>query len=317
MNKKQDHIVQSAEWGEFKASDGRPVVRAGGVQFSVHKMPLLPIKVGYAPKVNPLNIKWEDLKKDAAKASVCVVRFDTPNVFVGETDEKEALKIFKNNCIKSPRSTFTQHNIILDLSKSEEELMAVMNSKTRYNVRLAERKGVVVKEESNDKGLNIFLKLQEETAKRQGFMLHPDNYYRKLWNLLSSKKIAHIMVAYFEDEPLTSWILFAKDNVLYYPYGASSLKYRELMASNLMAWEVIKFGKKIGCLSFDMWGSSDPEDTTSSWYGFTKFKLGYGGVPVKYIDSYDLVIDPFKYQVFVWVYKLFWMANGVKKKLGI
>jgi lipid II:glycine glycyltransferase (peptidoglycan interpeptide bridge formation enzyme) len=280
-------------------------------------MPLLPIKVGYAPKINPLNIKWDELKERAAKASVCVVRFDTPNIFVGEEREKEAMKILKKNCRKSPRSTFTQHNIILDLNRSEEELMAAMNSKTRYNVRLAERKGVVVKEESNEKGIEIFLKLQAETAKRQEFMLHPDKYYRKLWDLLFLKKIAHIMVAYFEEEPLTAWMLFVKDNVLYYPYGASSVEHRDLMASNLMAWEVIKFGKKLGCSSFDMWGSSDPEDTTNSWYGFTKFKLGYGGCPVKYIDSYDLVVDPFKYWVFVWVYKLFWMVNGVKKKLGL
>jgi lipid II:glycine glycyltransferase (peptidoglycan interpeptide bridge formation enzyme) len=89
------------------------------------------------------------------------------------------------------------------------------------------------------------------------------------------------------------------------------------MASNLMAWEAIKLGKKMGCVSFDMWGSSDPDDTDNPWYGFTRFKLGYGGRPVKHIDSYDLVIDPVKYFIFVWTYKLFWIAVGLKKKLGI
>ena len=192
-----------------------------------------------------------------------------------------------------------------------------MSSKTRYNVRLAARKEVVVKEESNEKGIEIFLKLQGETAKRQGFMLHAGEYYRKAWDILSKKRIARMMVAYYKNEPLTAWMLFVYGGTLYYPYGGSSVKHRNLMASNLMAWEVIKFGKKLGCTNFDMWGSSDPADTEDAWYGFTRFKLGYGGRPVEHIDSYDLVIDPIKYWAFVYIYKIFWLVMGVKKKLRI
>ena len=153
----------------------------------------------------------------------------------------------------------------------------------------------------------------KETASRQGFLPHSSAYYKKCFETLSKHNLANILIAYYNDgiknEPLAAWMLFNKDNVLYYPYGTSSNEHRNLMPSNLLAWEAIKLGKDLNCTLFDMWGADN--DETSSWWGFTKFKLGYGGQMVKYIDSYDFVIEPLIYKIFNLAYAAFWKLKKI------
>jgi len=112
---------------------------------------------------------------------------------------------------------------------------------------------------------------------------------------------AHLFKAMYKEKVLSAWIVFILDGVLYYPYGASSREHRELMANNLLAWEVIMFGKKKGCKKFDMWGSlGENPDKNDPWYGFHKFKEGYGGELVEFVGSWDLVVRPVLY----WLYRL-------------
>nr|MBP9691097.1 peptidoglycan bridge formation glycyltransferase FemA/FemB family protein [Candidatus Woesebacteria bacterium] len=125
-----------------------------------------------------------------------------------------------------------------------------------------------------------------------------------IWNHLKDG-VAHILIASYEDEPLAAYELFYFNNVLYYPYGGSSDKNRNLMASNLLMWEAIRFGKKLGATQFDMWGSMPPDyDRSSEWAGFTRFKEGYGTDFVEFIGSYDLVIEPVIYPLYNLIYKV-------------
>ena len=111
----------------------------------------------------------------------------------------------------------------------------------------------------------------------------------------------HLLKATYRGKTLTTWVLFKLNEVLYYPYGASSEKNREVMASNLMMWEAIKLGKKHGCKMFDLWGSLGPEpDENDPWYGFHRFKQGYGGDLIEFLGTYDLVVSPPLY----WLYQL-------------
>src|SRR4029079_4006527 len=108
-----------------------------------------------------------------------------------------------------------------------------------------------------------------------------------MWETLKDKSekqlSAHLFIAEFEKQVLAAWILFVYDDVLYYPYGSSSNEHREVMASNLMMWEAIKFGKKLDLKKFDMWGALGPEpDEHDPWFGFHKFKQGYGSKLVEY-----------------------------------
>jgi lipid II:glycine glycyltransferase (peptidoglycan interpeptide bridge formation enzyme) len=115
---------------------------------------------------------------------------------------------------------------------------------------------------------------------------------------------------------LTTWVLFELNGVLFYPYGASTEKNREVMASNLMMWEAIRLGKKHGCRMFDMWGSLGPvPDSKDPWYGFHRFKQGYGGELTEFVGTYDLVVRPTLYQIYMMAEKLRWI--GLKLVAGI
>ena len=214
------------------------------------------------------------------------------------------------------RPLFTKHTFQLDLNKSEEKLFSSLESKTRYNVRVAIKKGVEIFENSTAEGMEQYIKILEETTKRQGFYAHSPDYFRKMWQSFGNTDMIRIFNAVYEDTILVSWVLFLYNGVLYYPYGASRAVHRNVMASNLMMWEMITYGKKQGCRQFDMWGSLGPEPNPNDpWYGFHKFKSGYGGDLIEFLGSYDLVLDPGLYKLFRIAENLRWKWLRLRTKL--
>jgi lipid II:glycine glycyltransferase (peptidoglycan interpeptide bridge formation enzyme) len=129
-----------------------------------------------------------------------------------------------------------------------------------------------------------------------------------------NKLTAHLFTAEYEKKILTTWILFVFHDTLYYPYGASSSENRNVMASNLIMWEAIQFGKKIGLKKFDMWGALGPNpDPHDPWMGFHKFKEGYGATLTEFVGSYDLLINPSLYKIYKLADKLRWVYLRLKK----
>lgn len=316
INQLDTHIVQTPEWGEFKTKIGTPAIKVGDIQFTKHAIPFTKYFVGYAPKVNfeTQKFSWKELKALARDEGCVVVRFDVPNVIkkgAGDANKK-LMERLDTYCRKSPRNTFTKWNIFIDLDKPEEEIISQFEQKTRYNSRLAARRGVEVSLENNSKGLKIFLQLHMETAKRQGFFPHTEKYYMQAFEILNKYNKANILIATHNTRPLSAWMLFNHQNTIYYTYGGSSHEHKDLMASNLIAYEAIKLGKKLNCRIFDMWGATN--DRNDPYWGFTKFKLGYGGELVEHIDSYDFVINPVIYTLFNWGYGLFWKLMRLKAK---
>ena len=295
------HICQSPEWGEVKTKVGTPAVKVGGVQFTLHKVPLLPFNVGYCPKVDAEKIDWEELREAGREYRCIFIKIEPNQPFDHLTIQP----------LRPSKPIFATQTILLDLAKSEEELLAQMKQKTRYNVRLAQKKGVVVEERDDPEALEIFLKLQKQTAKRQGFFLHPDSYYRTVWEVLRPKGMAYLLIAKVENTPVVAWMLLKYQDTLYYPYGGSSTEHRKFMPSNLMMWEAIKLGKRLGCKTFDMWGATD--DESDPWYGFTRFKLGYGGELVSFPGAYDLILNPLLYYPFILTDKLRWWVLNLLK----
>ena len=332
------HPLQSFEWGEFRKKTGVKVIRGENFQLTIHKIPHLPWSVGYLPKGNlPTKEMILDLKK-IGKENNCIFIQLEPNISIFTSQESlrntsevadspsEALakrgwtpRRWKNlNLRPSFHPLFTKYTFQLDLTKSEEELLKKMHSKTRYNIRVAEKHGVKIVEDNSDKAFAEYLKLTEETTKRQKFYAHTQEYHKLMWQALKivnhkssiingDQLTAHLLLAKYKKEILAAWILFTFKNTLYYPYGASSDKHRETMASNLMMWEAIKLGKKLGLKKFDMWGAlgSDP-DPKDLWYGFHKFKQGYGAELIEFIGSYDLVINPILYNLYKLADKIRW-----------
>lgn len=299
------HIVQSKEWGEFKSSFGTPAVAIDNIQYTIHKIPKTNLSYAYCPKVNPFDINWEKLLASAKCNNIFAINFDVPNIIVGTDAEKKAREIFeKTKGVRlSPKNTFTKNNILLDISKPIENLLNNIHSKQRYNIRYAEKKGITIREGTTKADLNIFLQLQKETAKRQKFLIHPNDYFEKIWEMLKKKGMVHLLIAEFKGTPLVSWMLFIYENTLYYQYGGSSIKHRNLQASSLIGWKAIRLGKKYGCTMFDMWGAcKDLSDKKDPEWGFTNFKLKYGGKYVEYINSYDYVLNAPIYKLFNFTY---------------
>lgn len=214
------------------------------------------------------------------------------------------------------------------MRKTEEELLKNFHSKTRYNIKVAQKHNVKVEEQISDKAFQEYLRLTEETTTRQKFFAHTPSYHKNMWETLKTqnKKLqdlnnlsAHLLTATYKSEndkeqTLVSWILFVFHDHLYYPYGASSTKFRNTMASNLMMWEAIKYGKKMGLKYFDMWGAlGQNPDKNDPWYGFHKFKEGYGATLTEFVGSYDLVINPAMYQIYKVADKTRWTALKLKK----
>ena len=317
FDKAATHPLQSWAWGEFRKTTGVMVSRLAVVekdkmvetyQITWHKIPKTNFFIGYCPKsALPSNEALMRIKEIAKKRRAILVKFE-PNKRTDEKAKSEIREIENNFNFVKGKSLFTKYSFWLDLSGTEENLLKNMHQKTRYNIRLAEKKGVKVIEDNSDKGFEDYWKLMQETTKRQGFYAHTKSYHHKMWNQMKESGMGHLFKAVFEDKVLTTWILFSLNDVLYYPYGASSSENREVMASNLMMWEVIKFGKKLKCKLLDMWGSLGPEpDEKDPWYGFHRFKQGYGPELVEFVGTYDLVIDPMLYKVYGVVDKIRWL----------
>ncbi len=180
---------------------------------------------------------------------------------------------------------------IVDLSKSEDELMKAMHEKTRYNVRLADRHGVTV--QRYDHGGEIFdevWKLMSETAARDGFHLHLRGYYEKLMPYTTP------FVARFEEKLLAAAIVMFDQETVTYLHGASSNEHRNVMAPYALHWAIMKEAKARGYHHYDFWGIDTGDEP--EWKGITRFKTGFGGETVCAPGTFDLIINPFWYSLY-------------------
>lgn len=314
------HVIQSWQWGEFRKSLGIPLIRYGifeggklttAFQITFHQIPFMNKFVGYLPKGPFPDKKLAQALKQISKEQNCVFIKVEPNIESGSAGKVDPS--FKT----SLKPMFSKHNFVLDLSPSEDKLLKNMHQKTRYNIRLAERKGVRVEIRDDNKALKDYLKLYFETTKRQGFFGHNENYHTKVWETFLKTGDVKIALATFNGVPLTAWMLFIFKDVIYYAYGGSSNLHRDTMSSNMVAWETIKFGKGLNLKYFDMWGALGPDaDPKDPWYGFHKFKMGYGGRLVEYLGSFDLVCNSALYYAFNSVDKFTKVKVALLKALG-
>lgn len=202
-----------------------------------------------------------------------------------------------------------QDTLLLDIQPALEVLLANMHAKHRYNIRLAERKGVTVRFSREPKDVEYFLQLSREVAGRSAFRYHPDSYYRSLLETLGSKGMAELAVAEHEGKPLAAHMMVYSGKMATYLHGASSRVRRELMASHLLYWKTIERAKEKGCTTFDFYGVA-PEGAAPDhpWSGVTKMKRGFGGNIVSYVPAHDVSVKPL-------LYKIFSVARGIMKYL--
>jgi lipid II:glycine glycyltransferase (peptidoglycan interpeptide bridge formation enzyme) len=331
------NFLQSPEWRKFQEAVGRktytspqPSPYKGGGDFSIieHQLPIVG-KYFYVPKWpmawNMEHGTWNTIKDEILK----LAKVNNAKWIRIEPENEKILKAIKNNIkykiAKAPHDMQPRQIFVVDITKAEEELLVGMKAKTRYNIRLAERKEVrIKKQEARNEYIHEFLRLTKIMAKRQGITAHPDGYYRKMFETIPGE-ILKLYVAEYQGRIIAANIMVFYGDVCTYLHGASDDKYRNLMAPYLLQWQGIKDAKEVGCKRYDMGGvktkmtndkcqisnqCQNPNEKIldtkyqildTNWAGITRFKLGFSPetAPIEFPGSYDIVINPWKYGAYL------------------
>ncbi len=287
LYKKNNNIFQSKDWLSFQSDFGRDIITSKNLSFIKIDLPFK--KFGLLSQKSPEKFDLNELKKIGKDNNAIFIRVEPKE----NINLKELKKITKKSLLSgqaSPKATQ-----ILDISGSEDEILKNMKPKTRYNIRLAEKKGVKVKVSDN---VDVFYELLEKTAKREkGYSPHIKDYYLKMIKNLKDNNFAHIFIAEHDDEPLAGILVsFYGDTAIYLHGGFNDLK-RNFMAPYLCQWEAIKYAKSQGCKYYDFWGVAESNDPLDPWAGITRFKEGFGGEKVIFTGTYDIVINKFWYNI--------------------
>lgn len=306
LNKIATHPLQTSAWAEFRRKWGNEVLETRYGVLTLHKIPFTNYKIGMFIKgPKPTKEMLSSLKKIGSEKNLIFIKLE-PNV----QKEEGLIKLMENSGAVPGKTLFTPTTFWIDLTPSEEELIKSFSSKTRYNIRVAQRNEVTVKEDKSNAAFNKYLELTRETVSRQGFYAHTKKYHKLMWGILKKAGIAHLLTAVYKKEIITTWILFSWKDFLYYPYGASTEKYKNVMANNLIMWEAIKLGKKLGLTTFDLWGREEGK-------GFTRFKEGYSPKVIEFLGTWDLIINKPMYQLYKIGEWVRWPALKLAAKFGL
>lgn len=220
-----------------------------------------------------------DLERLAKERNLVAIRFEPSNV-LADTDFS----------LKSIGSIQPKKTLILDLSLGEDKILAAMQAKTRYNIRLAKKRGVVV-EKGNLQDLNLFYRLLKITTKRDRFRGHSLAHYQKMISV--GKPEIELYLAKKDGRLLAAGIFSFYGGRATYLHGASANTGREHMAPHLLQWRMIQRAKELSCRYYDFYGID-----AKKWPGVTRFKRGFGGVKVEYPGSFLKIIDPYRYYLY-------------------
>jgi lipid II:glycine glycyltransferase (peptidoglycan interpeptide bridge formation enzyme) len=306
------HLLQTREWGELKSAFGWKPVRVvngeTGAQILFRKLPL-GFTIGYIPKpvIGDQFVSdqfWKEIDDVCRKNRAIFCKLE-PDSWEGNfilPPSREAFILSKHN-IQPPRT------IIVDIRGSDEEILARMKQKTRYNIRLAEKKGVTVRAWDD---IESFHRMMLLTGGRDGFGIHTLEYYKRVYELFHPKSLGEILVAEYEGKQLAALFVARNGNRAYFLYGASTDEERNRMPTYLLQWEAMKWAKARGCEEYDLWGVPDEDEATleanfetrhDGLWGVYRFKRGFGGAlrVKRAAQAMDRVYNPLLY----WAYLRF------------
>ena len=298
-------FLQAQGWENFQKFFGRKTWRVDGTLIIKHDLPFGKSYL-YGPRIkiesrimnHELRILKNfanETKEIAEKESAIFLKIEPR---WEETEENKKL-LEELGFKKSSKEIQPSKTLILDLTKSEDELLKNMHSKTRYNIRLSEKHGVKIKEAGGDSsaslgmGFEKFRQILNKTAKRDKFFTHPKEYYRKLLDINTDDFKNKLFLAEHKNKLIAGAIVNFFGKRATYLHGASSYKNRQLMAPHLLHWQIIQEAKNQGLEEYDFWGIDEKK-----WPGITRFKKGFGGKEVQYIGAYDLVFNQFWYKIY-------------------
>ncbi len=304
------HILQTAAWGQLKNDFGwqtaHIISKGSGAQILFRKLPL-GLSLAYIPR-GPVGTNWHELwpEVDAVcKAKRAIFLKVEPDIWEDASDASQGGQP-PSGFRLSPHEIQPPRTLVVDLRGTEEQILARMKQKTRYNIRLARRKGVIVRP-TND--LEAFYQLMQVTGERDTFGVHSKEYYQRALDLFEPRGTCTLLCAEFEGQPLAALMVFAYGKRSWYFYGASSNEHRHLMPTYILQWEAMQWAKAQGCQEYDLWGVPDEDGETleelflersDDLWGVYRFKRGFGGELRRTVQAWDRIYNPLFYKLYFW-----------------
>ncbi len=317
------HLLQSRAWGELKARFGWRVHRlaaaGAGAQVLFRSLPAGLGSIAYVPRgpVGSLDEgAWQALLeaiRPLARRQRAICLKVEPN---REEDPALANRLRALGFRPSPQTIQPRRTLLVDLEADPEELLARMKPKTRYNIRLAARKGVTVRP-GDEADLPSFYRLMQITAARDRFAIHSQDYYATAYRLFVPAGQGRLLLAEREGQLLAGLVACAFGDTAIYLYGASADEGRHLMPAYLLQWEAMLWARGQGYRFYDLWGVPDEEEAVleagfptrrDGLWGVYRFKRGFGGRLVRTIGAWDLVYAPLRYRLYTLAVK--WLKQG-------
>ncbi|MBI3739265.1 MAG: peptidoglycan bridge formation glycyltransferase FemA/FemB family protein [Chloroflexi bacterium] len=310
QNHPDAHLLQTGEWGELKSAFGwtavRLIVGDFGAQILFRKLPF-GFTIAYIPKLAVSDQQsaiseefWNEIDLICKKRHAIFLKVEL-DAWNDQPLDTWNLKLeTSSHNIQPPRT------IIVDIRGTEDEILARMKQKCRYNIRLAEKKCVTVRAWDNIEG---FHKMVQVTGGRDGFGVHSLDYYRRAYELFHPTGMCELLVAEFEDKPLAALMVFARGLRAWYVYGASNDEERNRMPTYLLQWEAMRLARSKGAEEYDLWGVPDEDEATleaqfekrsDGLWGVYRFKRGFGGELKRAAQAMDKIYNPLMYKVYLW-----------------
>jgi lipid II:glycine glycyltransferase (peptidoglycan interpeptide bridge formation enzyme) len=310
LNQENPHLLQKGAWGDFKNQFGwtpaRIIVDNAGSQILFRRLPL-GLTIAYIAK-GPIGIHnaefWKAVHMECKKHKAVFLRIE-PDSWDEQNQEFDYLK----NGFVTGKSIQPRRTIVVDITGTETEWLERMKQKTRYNIRLAEKKEVKVQISSE---VDVFYKIMEETGERDGFGIHSFEYYNSVYDHFEKSDQVAILIARYGDIPLAAIMVFREGKRAWYFYGASNDLERNRMPAYLLQFEAMKWAANAGCQLYDLWGipdfneeilESEFSQRSDGLWGVYRFKRGFGGTIKRSSSAFDWIYMPVIYKFYCWLEK--------------
>lgn len=324
------HVLQTQEWAELKGRYGwEPIQREwrapdGRLQAAALILQRTVTLGGFAARLRVLYVPrgplldWgdaplrervlDDLQALARQQDAIFIKMD-PDVMLGtgvpgapdarENAVGQALvdDLTRRGWRFSSDQIQFRNTVCLDLEPPEDAWLARMKQKARYNLRLAQKKGVTIRAGTTE-DLSLLYHMYAETSVRDGFVIRSEDYYRALWGLFMQRGMAQPLIAEVESQPVAAVIVFLFAGKAWYLFGMSRETHREKMPNYLLQWEAMRLAKARGCTRYDLWGAPDVFHEEDSLWGVFRFKEGLGGQVVRTLGAWDYPASPWMYTLY-------------------
>ena len=297
-------LFQTPEWEQFKCTTGyQKSYRVDDVLVLQKQLPL-GRSLLYSPMLN--SAQKSVVRSQSFLSKIKDIARETNSIFYrleidDSSDQADSYKLKDNGFVKAFEEMQPEHTLMLDISKSEQDILAQMKQKGRYNIKIAEKHQIRVVEEVDAKN---FFDLYSTMAKRHKITYRGYDYFQKLIDIMLPKGYVKVFTAMHNNTAIASVIIAFYGSRAIYLFGGSSDSHRNLMAPYLLQWTAIQKAKNLGCTEYDFFGIAPAGASNHPWAGVTDFKKKFGGQEVELLGSWDLVLRPLEYQLFEFAEKI-------------